>query len=250
MREDDGRDGSENAVDLAAHSGNNPSPIGSALLPAAPIAPLAAALTDVTAAATYIDACLHERTTSSTSKSGQHCLSPKKKKRKHSHDCPKGTARSVFLHKQELDGKIPCRQDPQLAADDAAVNTSKRPDIAVKFFRTEQETPWLRVVGVAVLLLVRESKGVRSRLSSRSRHLRVLYFPHRRQLVAFDHRTLDEALSAACRQEGEMEQYLEEKKASQKRHRSVQESSAERQPQQRQLQEDQEGLEPQLECLP
>ncbi|MQL67753.1 hypothetical protein Taro_000047 [Colocasia esculenta] len=36
-------------------------------------------------------------------------------------------------------------------------------------------------------------------------------------LVAFDHRTLDEAHSAACRQEGEMEQYLEEKKASQKR---------------------------------
>ncbi|MQM22304.1 hypothetical protein Taro_055354 [Colocasia esculenta] len=36
-------------------------------------------------------------------------------------------------------------------------------------------------------------------------------------LVAFDHHTLDEALSAACRQEGEMEQYLEEKKASQKR---------------------------------
>ncbi|MQM16763.1 hypothetical protein Taro_049723 [Colocasia esculenta] len=37
------------------------------------------------------------------------------------------------------------------------------------------------------------------------------------RLVAFDHRTLDEALSATCRQEGEMEQYLEEKKASQKR---------------------------------
>ncbi|MQM22741.1 hypothetical protein Taro_055798 [Colocasia esculenta] len=37
------------------------------------------------------------------------------------------------------------------------------------------------------------------------------------RLVAFDHRTLDEALSAACRQEGEIEQYLEEKKASQKR---------------------------------
>ncbi|MQL90605.1 hypothetical protein Taro_023199 [Colocasia esculenta] len=33
----------------------------------------------------------------------------------------------------------------------------------------------------------------------------------------FDHRTLDEALSAACRQEGKIEQYLEEKKASQKR---------------------------------
>ncbi|MQM13568.1 hypothetical protein Taro_046494 [Colocasia esculenta] len=39
----------------------------------------------------------------------------------------------------------------------------------------------------------------------------------RTRLVAFDHLTLDEALSAACRQEGEMEQYLEEKKASQKR---------------------------------
>ncbi|MQM23788.1 hypothetical protein Taro_056857 [Colocasia esculenta] len=39
----------------------------------------------------------------------------------------------------------------------------------------------------------------------------------RARLVAFDHRTLDEALSAACRQEGEMEQYLEEKKTSQKR---------------------------------
>ncbi|MQL86152.1 hypothetical protein Taro_018671 [Colocasia esculenta] len=37
------------------------------------------------------------------------------------------------------------------------------------------------------------------------------------ELVAFNHRTLDEALSTACRQEGEMEQYLEEKKASQKR---------------------------------
>ncbi|MQM19961.1 hypothetical protein Taro_052977, partial [Colocasia esculenta] len=39
----------------------------------------------------------------------------------------------------------------------------------------------------------------------------------RTRLVAIDHCTLDEALSAACRQEGEMEQYLEEKKASQKR---------------------------------
>ncbi|MQL75489.1 hypothetical protein Taro_007867 [Colocasia esculenta] len=39
----------------------------------------------------------------------------------------------------------------------------------------------------------------------------------RTRLVVFDHRTLDEALSAACRQEGQMEQYLEEKKASQKR---------------------------------
>ncbi|MQM23830.1 hypothetical protein Taro_056900 [Colocasia esculenta] len=39
----------------------------------------------------------------------------------------------------------------------------------------------------------------------------------RTRLVAFDHHTLEQALSAACRQEGEMEQYLEEKKASQKR---------------------------------
>ncbi|MQL96124.1 hypothetical protein Taro_028798, partial [Colocasia esculenta] len=37
------------------------------------------------------------------------------------------------------------------------------------------------------------------------------------RLVAFDHCTLEQALSAACRQEGEMEQYLEENKASQKR---------------------------------
>ncbi|MQL83499.1 hypothetical protein Taro_015987, partial [Colocasia esculenta] len=36
----------------------------------------------------------------------------------------------------------------------------------------------------------------------------------RMRLVAFDHRTLDEALSAACKKEGEVEQYLEEKKAS------------------------------------
>ncbi|MQL99726.1 hypothetical protein Taro_032456 [Colocasia esculenta] len=76
--------------DLAAHSGNNPSPTGSALLPVAPTAPLAAAPTNVAAASTCTDAFLHERTTSSTSKSGQHRLSPKKKKRKHSLDCPMG----------------------------------------------------------------------------------------------------------------------------------------------------------------
>ncbi|MQM23708.1 hypothetical protein Taro_056775, partial [Colocasia esculenta] len=96
--------------------------------------------------------------------------------------------------------------------------------------------------------LATTSRGVRSGRSSRPRPHRVLCFPHHRQwtmeysckvwckpcrhrptprqhsrpswrprLIAFDHRTLDEALSAACRQEGEMEQYLEEKKASQKR---------------------------------
>ncbi|MQL74557.1 hypothetical protein Taro_006921, partial [Colocasia esculenta] len=36
------------------------------------------------------------------------------------------------------------------------------------------------------------------------------------RLVAFDHRTLDEALSAACRQESEMDQFMEEKRAAQK----------------------------------
>ncbi|MQL77946.1 hypothetical protein Taro_010365, partial [Colocasia esculenta] len=109
-------------------------------------------------------------------------------------------------------------------------------------------SPWLREVGVAERRPVRTSRDVTSGRSSRPRHCKVLYFPHRRlwimeysckvwckpcrhrllprqhsrhswrlRLVAFDHRTLDEALSAACRQEGEMEQYLEEKKASQKR---------------------------------
>ncbi|MQM06797.1 hypothetical protein Taro_039626 [Colocasia esculenta] len=34
--------------------------------------------------------------------------------------------------------------------------------------------------------------------------------------MAFDHHTLDEALSAACRQKSEMDQYLEEKRAAQK----------------------------------
>ncbi|MQL81808.1 hypothetical protein Taro_014282 [Colocasia esculenta] len=95
---------------------------------------------------------------------------------------------------------------------------------------------------------VRMSRDVTSGRSNMPRHRKVLYFPHRHlwimeysckvwckpcrrrlilrqhsrhswrlRLMAFDHRTLDEALSAACRQEGEMEQYLEEKKASQKR---------------------------------
>ncbi|MQL74949.1 hypothetical protein Taro_007317 [Colocasia esculenta] len=102
--------------------------------------------------------------------------------------------------------------------------------------------------GVVERRPVRTSRDVTSGRSNRPRHRQVLYFPHRRlwiteysckvwckpcrhrliprhhsrhswrpRLVAFDHRTLDEALSAACRQEGEMEQYLEEKKASQKR---------------------------------
>ncbi|MQL80779.1 hypothetical protein Taro_013239 [Colocasia esculenta] len=110
------------------------------------------------------------------------------------------------------------------------------------------DMPWLREVGVAERRPVRTSRDETSGWSSRPQHRQVLYFPHRHlwtmeysckvwckpcrcrliprqhsrlswrlRLVAFDHRTLDEALSAACRQEGEMEQYLEEKKASQKR---------------------------------
>ncbi|MQL82643.1 hypothetical protein Taro_015119, partial [Colocasia esculenta] len=39
----------------------------------------------------------------------------------------------------------------------------------------------------------------------------------RTRLIVFDHRTLDEALSTACTQESEMDQYLEEKRAAQKR---------------------------------
>ncbi|MQM06372.1 hypothetical protein Taro_039196 [Colocasia esculenta] len=76
--------------DLAAHSGNNLSPVGSTLLSAAPTAPLAVAPTDVVTAAVCTDVCLHERIASSTSRSGQHRLSLKKKRRKHSLDCPKG----------------------------------------------------------------------------------------------------------------------------------------------------------------
>ncbi|MQM03367.1 hypothetical protein Taro_036148, partial [Colocasia esculenta] len=40
--------------------------------------------------------------------------------------------------------------------------------------------PWLREVDVVVCLLVRVSRGLRSRRSSRPRHHRALYFPHRR----------------------------------------------------------------------
>ncbi|MQL70986.1 hypothetical protein Taro_003304, partial [Colocasia esculenta] len=40
--------------------------------------------------------------------------------------------------------------------------------------------PWLREVGVAERRPVRTSRDVRSGWSSRPRHRRVLYFPHRR----------------------------------------------------------------------
>ncbi|MQM23387.1 hypothetical protein Taro_056451, partial [Colocasia esculenta] len=94
----------------------------------------------------------------------------------------------------------------------------------------EEDIPWLREVGVAERRPESTSRDVRSRRSSRPRHLRVLYFPHhrlwimeysckvwckpcRRRLIL----KLHSKHSWRPRQEGEMEQYLEEKKASQKR---------------------------------
>ncbi|MQL98597.1 hypothetical protein Taro_031309 [Colocasia esculenta] len=81
------------------------------------------------------------------------CHHPGRSSPRWGHLCPKSklvstwmdvhdesTSMSMDANTKELDGKIPCRQDPQLAADDAAVNTSNRPDVAVKFFRTKQET--------------------------------------------------------------------------------------------------------------
>ncbi|MQM00014.1 hypothetical protein Taro_032745 [Colocasia esculenta] len=68
--------------------------------------------------------------------------------------------RSVLLHRQELGVKASCRQDLQSASSDLA--------------------PWLREVGVAERRPVRTSRDVRSGRSSRPRHRRVLYFPHRR----------------------------------------------------------------------
>ncbi|MQM05079.1 hypothetical protein Taro_037886 [Colocasia esculenta] len=74
------------------------------------------------------------------------------------------------------------------------------------------------------------SRDVRSRRSSRPRHRRVLYFPHRRLWIMEcsckvwcrpcrrkPTPRLHSRLSWRLRQEGDMEQYLEEKKALQKR---------------------------------
>ncbi|MQL75177.1 hypothetical protein Taro_007543, partial [Colocasia esculenta] len=74
---------------------SNSCPTGSALRPAALTAPLATPA-DVAAAVTAGNAAyLLERTASSTSRSGQHHLSPKKKKKTHSLDCPKNTVHSL-----------------------------------------------------------------------------------------------------------------------------------------------------------
>ncbi|MQL71654.1 hypothetical protein Taro_003972 [Colocasia esculenta] len=61
-------------------------------------------------------------------------------------------ARTVFLHRPELDGKIPRRQDLPLMANDIAVYFVGRPDYA----------PWLPVDDVEVCQLTTTSKGVRS----------------------------------------------------------------------------------------
>ncbi|MQL92775.1 hypothetical protein Taro_025410 [Colocasia esculenta] len=51
--------------------------------------------------------------------------------------------------------------------------------LCVLYMKVGQSMPsiWLHTVDVVVFLLMRASRGVRSRLSSRPRHLRVLYFP-------------------------------------------------------------------------
>ncbi|MQL88768.1 hypothetical protein Taro_021337 [Colocasia esculenta] len=97
-------------------------------------------------------------------------------------------------------------------------------------YPTHSDHPWLREVGVEERRPVRTSRNVTSGRSSRPRQRKVLYFPHRhlwimeysckvrckpcrRRLIPRQH----SRLSWRLRQEGEMKQYLEEKKASQNR---------------------------------
>ncbi|MQM19541.1 hypothetical protein Taro_052547 [Colocasia esculenta] len=49
------------------------------------------------------------------------------------------------------------------------------------------------------------------------REVKKIFRAIRSRLVAFDHRTQDEALNASCRQESKMDHYLDEKRAAQKR---------------------------------
>ncbi|MQL92103.1 hypothetical protein Taro_024728 [Colocasia esculenta] len=94
-------------------------------------------------------------------------------------------------------------------------------------YLTHSVHPWLREVGVAERRPVRTSRDVTSERSSKPRHRKVLYFPHRRLWIMeysckvwckpCRHRLIPRQhsrLSWRLRQEGEMEQYLEEKKAS------------------------------------
>ncbi|MQL84222.1 hypothetical protein Taro_016722 [Colocasia esculenta] len=96
------------------------------------------------------------------------------------------------------------------AEGDATIDTSTKAD-ATSVYRgahgdSDTRSPWLREVDVVVCRPVRTSRDVRSGRSSRPQHRRVLYFPHHRLWI----------MECSCK-EGEMEQYLEEKKASQKR---------------------------------
>ncbi|MQL74930.1 hypothetical protein Taro_007296, partial [Colocasia esculenta] len=93
-----------------------------------------------------------------------------------------------------------------------------------------ERQPWLPVDDVEARQLATTSRGVMSRRSNRPQHREALCFPHHRQW------TMEYSCKVWCkpcrrrstlrqhsrpswrpRQEGEMEQYLEEKKASQKR---------------------------------
>ncbi|MQL91024.1 hypothetical protein Taro_023623 [Colocasia esculenta] len=105
---------------------------------------------------------------------------------------------SLFLHRQELG----------VNALDAKIS-SMRPAILPSNSLNGQTLP-LKLSKYAPHIVTDERRKAKKFVMGLKPSLRT-------RLVAFDHRTLDEALSAACRQEGKMEQYLEEKKASQKR---------------------------------
>ncbi|MQM07897.1 hypothetical protein Taro_040746 [Colocasia esculenta] len=97
-----------NTLAPPARSGNNPYPAGSALLPGGRTALLETARSDASAAAS--DAYLHECTTSSTSRSGQHRLFPKRKKKTHSPDCLRGAGTekiSLNLHSAAAETDTP-----------------------------------------------------------------------------------------------------------------------------------------------
>ncbi|MQL76076.1 hypothetical protein Taro_008462 [Colocasia esculenta] len=114
------------------------------------------------------------------------------------------------------------KQNPREKASFCCSTSTLRPERRRSIFRAELKSPWLREVGVVERRPVRTSRVVRSEWSSRPQHRRVLYFPHRRLWIlecscktqAHTQAALQAQLEA---QEGDMEQYLEEKKASQKR---------------------------------
>ncbi|MQL84845.1 hypothetical protein Taro_017369 [Colocasia esculenta] len=125
------------------------------------------------------------------------------------HNSPSFGARSVFLHRQELGVKASCRQDLQSTSSDLAVQLLERPDTAAKRGgaparedeprreeRAEQQAPAPQGPVLPPPLPV--DYGVFMQGLTQAHTQAVL----QAQLDA---------------QEGEMQQYLEEKKASQKR---------------------------------